>query len=623
MYNQFFGFKERPFRLVPNPGYLYLSRSHEEALGHLNYAVSQGEGFVEITGEVGTGKTTLCRQFLENLDRSTEAAYIFNPKLDSIQLLKEINSEFGISADGSTTRDLIETLNTFLMDKRKDGKKVILLIDEAQNLSEDVLEQLRLLSNLETTTSKLIQIILVGQPELGDMLDSHELRQLSQRITLRCHLKPLTLKETKEYIEHRIRIASHKPGVRFTGGAFRMIYQYSSGIPRKINIICDRALLTGFTLNRHKISHALVKSSLRELEGGRGGEVVDGFSKKKSAALLISLICILLLIIFVHNGLNQDHAAINLTTETHLIKGVPERNDTVSEPIGKTEENGGKKPWESAVKEADQLGETIDTDVAAPMDPDEDSESQDDRVQVEEAVLAVIRDVDIQAMLYAMDTMSSRNSAFRTALSLWGEKPEHSRYLEGMEDDNEFFRLSAKQKGFMCSRIEGDVDVLRTHNVPAILELYPDGGLSPKFIAVKEIGDGSISLHKDEGTLIVVPVSTMEKYWSGTAYLIWKNFFNYSGVIPINATRDSILTLKIHLRKIGFDNVAISPFYDETALDAVKTIQEKNRLKVDGIVGPITMIALYNEDDTLNIPHISNPAPGNKGEGGGEGNRSS
>ena len=167
MYNDFFGFRERPFRLVPDPAYLFLSESHEEAMAHLIYAISQGEGFVEIIGEAGTGKTTLCRAFLERLDKDTEVAYIFNPKLDSVQLLKAINDEFAIDSKVDNIKALIDTLNAFLMEKRTEGKRAILLIDEAQNLTKEVLEQLRLLSNLETTTAKLLQIILVGQPELG------------------------------------------------------------------------------------------------------------------------------------------------------------------------------------------------------------------------------------------------------------------------------------------------------------------------------------------------------------------------------------------------------------------------------------------------------------------------
>ncbi|MGD2271022.1 MAG: AAA family ATPase, partial [Desulfobacterales bacterium] len=250
MYQNFFCFKERPFKLVPNPEYFFMSQSHEEALAHLNYAISQGDGFVAITGEVGTGKTTLCRVFLESLDESMESAYIFNPKLSPKQLLMAINEEFGLSFEADNTRELIGALNSYLMEKKTEGKKVVLLIDEAQNLAANVLELIRLLSNLETTKFKLLQIILVGQPELADLLDSHELRQLGQRITLKCNLKPLTFKEVKEYIEHRIHIASPKPVVQFTSASHRAIYKYSAGIPRLINIVCDRALLTAYVLTQ-------------------------------------------------------------------------------------------------------------------------------------------------------------------------------------------------------------------------------------------------------------------------------------------------------------------------------------------------------------------------------------
>jgi general secretion pathway protein A len=175
----------------------------------------------------------------------------------------------------------------------------------------------------------------------------------------------------------------------------------------------------------------------------------------------------------------------------------------------------------------------------------------------------------------------------------------------------------------MCNRIEGGVDDLTAHNVPAILELYPESGLSPKFVTVNKIGGNTISFYKDENSVVVVPLTSLSVYWHGTAYILWKNFFNYSGVIPVNSSRDSILTLKIHLRKIGFENVAISPFYDETAVEAVKIIQERNGLNVDGIVGPITMISLYNEDDTLPIPHILKTTSDAETKEEGEDNRSS
>jgi len=308
MYNNFFGFKEKPFKLVPNPEYFFLSKCHEEALAHLNYAISQGDGFVEITGEVGTGKTTLCRTFLESLNSRTKAAYIFNPKLGPKQLLMNINDEFGIKSDSETTKELIDTLNAFLMRNRAKGNKVILLIDEAQNLSQNVLEQLRLLSNLETNKDKLLQIILVGQPELAEMLESYELRQIGQRITLSYHLTPLSFSETKEYIQYRINIAAQRKGIKFDQLAYYHIFKYSRGIPRLINIVCDRALLTGFVLNQHKITGNILKASIRELSGPARTRT-HGFADGKKGLVLISLLTMALLVAIYHQPLiNKIHS---------------------------------------------------------------------------------------------------------------------------------------------------------------------------------------------------------------------------------------------------------------------------------------------------------------------------
>ncbi len=298
MYEKFFSFSEKPFKLVPNPAYLFLSKSHEEAMAHLNYALAQGDGFVEITGEVGTGKTTLCRAFLENLDDSTVAAYIFNPRLGPKQLIKTINDELGIHCETDNTKDLIDNLNAFLMRQKTEGKKVILLIDEAQNLSRNILEQLRLLSNLETSKEKLLQIILVGQPELSDILDSHELRQLGQRITLRYYLTPLNFKETVDYIKFRINIATRNAGIKFDRSAFGHIYRYSGGIPRVINIACDRALLTAFGLSQHKISGSIARASIKELKSRGTKNRHDLIYGHKAIALFGILALLLVAVIF-------------------------------------------------------------------------------------------------------------------------------------------------------------------------------------------------------------------------------------------------------------------------------------------------------------------------------------
>ncbi len=267
MYKTFFGFNERPFKLVPDPTFYFLGSSHEEALAHLAFAIRQGEGFILIIGEVGTGKTTLCRKFLENLEETVETAYIFNPTLEPLDLLKNINEELGIPSNENQPRILINRLNTYLLEQKKKGHRVILLIDEAQSLSYEVLEQLRLLSNLETTRSKLIQIILVGQPELNNLLGSYKLRQLGQRVSVACQLKPLSQAEMKAYIDYRTSIASGKAAIFFTSGALREIYGFSNGFPRLVNIICDRALLGAFTQNQKRVTRRIARVAAGELRG--------------------------------------------------------------------------------------------------------------------------------------------------------------------------------------------------------------------------------------------------------------------------------------------------------------------------------------------------------------------
>jgi len=266
MYRRHFHLKERPFQLVPTPAYLYPSRCHQEALGHLTYALESGEGFVEITGEVGTGKTTLLRTFLEGLDESVAVACIFNPTLNAVELLQSINRDFGTDASSTSRSDLTASLQRFLIENREAGKRALLVIDEAQNLSIEVLEELRLLSNLETTRTKLLQTVLCGQPELGAMLERYELRQLAQRISLSCRLRPLSLEETQRYIVHRLQKAALGDGSElFTKGAMGLVFRYAVGTPRVINICCDRALLCAFVAGRKRVDRKSVKEAVTEL----------------------------------------------------------------------------------------------------------------------------------------------------------------------------------------------------------------------------------------------------------------------------------------------------------------------------------------------------------------------
>jgi general secretion pathway protein A len=272
MYCQFYGLKERPFNVTSDPSFFFLSRKHNEALSHLSYGVSQRKGIIVLTGEIGTGKTTLCRFFLNRLGQKVKTAFILNPNLSDVQLLEAIIRDFGISLKDASRLGPVAALNKFLLSEAMTGNNIILIIDEAQNLKPRQLEQVRLLSNLETEKDKLLQVILVGQPELNQRLDMHELRQLRQRVMVRYHVSPLEHEEIKEYINHRLATAGSRGSIRFSDEAIKAVADFSSGTPRLINMFCDRALLAGFAAGVSTIDTNVINRCFEELESYSAGE---------------------------------------------------------------------------------------------------------------------------------------------------------------------------------------------------------------------------------------------------------------------------------------------------------------------------------------------------------------
>lgn len=577
MYNAYFGFREKPFKLVPNPEYLFLSRSHQEALAHLNYAISQGDGFVEITGEVGTGKTTLCRAFLENLDEQTVAAYIFNPKLGPRQLVRSINDELGVPYDTDDLKDLIDQFNRFLLQKKAEQKKVLILIDEAQNLTKMVLEQLRLLSNLETTKEKLLQIILVGQPELATMLDSYDLRQLGQRISIRCQIKPLLLQETQEYIDYRLNIASQKRSSLFDPSAVQLIYAYSGGIPRLINIACDRALLVAFGMNQRRVTRRIARAALSELaHGGRPARpgLMNG---RKALALFVLLSGVAAALLYYR-------------------------------PLGEAISGRLKNPAAAITSFPKTNGSGACDAVASPRSPQNDPDWISGRTvaaRAEQTSVPISAGFRLSDYLKQMDSRASRIVALKATLDAWGVTVEPKPYLETIDDDSTFFNLSAKALGFFIQRIEADFEVLRKLNMPVILEFRTGAKRPSTYLALCGVTGERISLKGAWETPLTLAAGEIDRNWNGVAYLPWKNFLAVEGTIPGNSPADSIVALKMLLRELGHQNLPLSKEYDSATQRTIEQIQAKYGLPVDGVVGPLTKIVLYREGKSFEIPRLA------------------
>jgi len=326
MYQEFYGLREKPFALTPDPQFLYLSEGHRTAIESLLYGISQGEGFMVITGDIGTGKTTICRTLLERLDKNVKTAVIFNSFLTEEELLESILLDFGFSSRGRSRKERIDALNKLLIRYLSNGKKAVLIVDEAQNLAVPVLEQIRMLSNLETEKEKMLQIILVGQLELNQKLQSHELKQLNQRIVIRHCLLPLTRIETESYIYQRLMVAGAQGGITCSKSAIDEIYNFSKGIPRLINLLCDRALLGGFVDQTYHIERGIVKKARKSLLGEEESAAPSHplARMKRFTSLLTGLMMIFMTL------LSQSHSSSFQTARTLATGSIPNTSSTTA-----------------------------------------------------------------------------------------------------------------------------------------------------------------------------------------------------------------------------------------------------------------------------------------------------
>jgi len=374
MYRQLLGFKKNPFRQPIDSESLFLGRHHEEALAHLTYAVMEGEGFSVITGESGVGKTTVCRSFLERLSQKVVAAYIAAMTgLGPLQLLKAINAEFKVHSDTDTIKDLTDALNAFLIQKKREGRKVALFIDDAQLLTTAALEQVRLLSNLETTRDKLLQIILIGRPALSRMLGAPSLRQIGQRVSVNYFISPFDYEETVTYIQHRISISSAGPPVRFDQAAIRPIYQFTKGIPRKINIACDRILTAAYKYRERIITKKTVKDVLRQWHKGPAPSLIYLYRQKLPVIAIAGVLMLVAIASSMYLFGGKKTKSPTLVIEPHSGRPappIPSQSPTVAteaEPVATTAPAEKAPPAETARKNS--AAEGVQTAPRTPLQP--------------------------------------------------------------------------------------------------------------------------------------------------------------------------------------------------------------------------------------------------------------
>ena len=353
MYTEFFGLNEKPFSITPDPRYLFMSERHGEALAHLVYGVSESGGFMQLTGEVGTGKTMLVRTLLLNrMPAHANVAVILNPQLSALEFLVTICEELHVSVpqDKGSIKALIDALNKHLLDTHADGRRTILVVDEAQNLAPDVLEQVRLLTNLETAKQKLLQIILIGQPELRDLLARNNLRQLAQRITGRYHLEPLSREETAQYVEHRLKVAGVL-GEIFSANSKREVFRLSDGVPRLINVLCDRALLGAYSAGNRRVNRRLIRRAAAEVTGK-----ADTVTWMRWAVPAIGILAAVVITAGLLSILDQRRAIIDDSVAAPVAAAVVSSSEP--NPLPDTTETESETSLDQQLQLADELTST-------------------------------------------------------------------------------------------------------------------------------------------------------------------------------------------------------------------------------------------------------------------------
>jgi general secretion pathway protein A len=536
MYLSFFGLNEKPFAITPDPRYLYLSERHAEALAHLLYGINEAGGFVQLTGEVGTGKTTIVRSLLAQTPKNAEIALILNPKMTAPEFLLTICEELGIGVPDAATeslKDLVDILSGYLLRAHAGGRRVVVVVDEAQNLAPSVLEQVRLLTNLETNTRKLLQIILIGQPELRELLARNELRQLAQRITGRYHLNPLTSVETSAYVRHRLRVAGATTDI-FSPAALAEVHRLATGVPRVINVVCDRALLGAYSMDRHRVTPTLVRNAASEVFGKR---FTPHWLPWLGTAAAASLLTLTVALLWSFKPWTSSHAAAAspapVHTETAKVAAVTPPPQAPAQPAPLA------KPGLSGHELTDLL-----------------------------AKHAVETDTD---------------SAFTKLFGIW-----RIQYVPATVDPCS----QASNQGLECLTQRGSFGQLRLYNRPAILMLTGDGGVAYE-VVLTALDDEHATVQLG-GSSHDVSIGELSRYWLGDFVMLWRPGTSQVKSLSLGMRGDDVRWLRQSLQRVEGEHSdgPVSDVFDENLSKLVRDFQRQHRLTVDGIAGVQTQIVL-------------------------------
>jgi general secretion pathway protein A len=547
VYSEFFGLNEKPFAITPDPRYLYMSARHTDALAHLLYGISESGGFIQLTGEVGTGKTTLIRSVLEQLPAKADIALILSPQLTTLEFLATIVQELRCPQPADrTVKAHIDVLNTHLMQAHAEGRRVVLIVDEAQTLSPELLEQVRLLTNLETSKQKLLQIILIGQPELRELLDRPEMRQIAQRITGRYHLEPLRKDETRAYVSHRLRVAGTQNDI-FTKRAIDALYKYARGIPRLINVIADRALLAAYTKDQRSVDAKLVSAAAAEVFGVR--------RKAPWWPVATAMAGVAAIVLGVTN-LGQTPRLPEPAQEQFLGAPASPPPQTTALAVDATPSPAPHEPAASATAEPPTLAALL-------ADPK-----------------------------FALTT----DGAIAELLAVWGAPYDPARGEPCIQ---------AQERGLRCLyQRRGTLSELRRVNWPAVLSLVTaDSTEQP--VVVTALGYDHAKVVAN-GSTFELPLAELSYYWYGDHLLLWRPGNAPARDLTPGVDDAGVRWLRETLARLAGEPAAVelSTHYDAALEKRVRAYQRSHQLTVDGIVGARTQIAMLADLGLPDTPSL-------------------